>query len=107
LIRGDVGTTIPRTEQDPTGEGTTTDAEARDPDDRIRLRRRRMTIPFGRRRLILTFAFATAPVRLWEAQLLQGASDSEVAHFAQGDGLDYERAAWEGMTLLYGGHRRP
>ncbi len=66
-----------------------------------------MTIPFGRRRLTLTLAFATAPVRLWEDQVLQGASDAEVAHFVQGDTLGYDRGTWEGMTLLYGGHRRP
>lgn len=107
VTTSDVLTTILGTARNPHRDGITTDAESRDPGDRTRLRRRQMTIPFGRRRLTLTLDFATAPDRLWEDQLLQGASDAEVAHFVRGGTSGYDRGTWAGMTLLYGGHRRP
>lgn len=64
-----------------------------------------MTIPFGRRRLIVTWAVA-APPRLAAAGFPDGASDAEIVRFVRNGGVDIDRARWEGMTLIYGGVRR-
>jgi len=64
-----------------------------------------MTIPFGRRRLILTLA-AAPPPRLAASEIPDGASDAELVQWVRHGGIDVDRARWEGMTLLYGGFRR-
>lgn len=70
-----------------------------------------MTIPFGRRRLILTVAFAPATAatsaRSSLPQLMLGADDHDLARLSQQPPVDIERARWEGLALLYGGSRRP
>jgi len=67
-----------------------------------------MTIPFGRRRLVVSVAVAgrderSAPI----VDPLPGATDAELARLSRGGTIDIDRARWEGLTLLYGGLRRP
>lgn len=64
-----------------------------------------MTIPFGRRRLVVSFALAgqDAPPRALDP--LPGATDAELAHLARGGGGDIDRARWDALVLMYGGRR--
>lgn len=70
-----------------------------------------MTIPFGRRRLILTVALAGAAApgraRAVFPELPLGADDHELARLSRRPALDVDVARWEGMALIYGGARRP
>ena len=65
-----------------------------------------MTIPFGRRRLILTVAIAPASSRRWDGAAALGATDAELASFARNRAGDVDRVHWEGLRLMYGGARR-
>jgi len=66
-----------------------------------------MTIPFGRRRLVLTVALTPSPSRSSAPTPLVGADDEELARYSRRPAVDVDQAKWEGMALLYGGHRRP
>ena len=65
-----------------------------------------MTIPFGRRRLTLTFAGASSVTQDWDGVIPPGSSDQELARLSRQEPMDIDRARWEGLTLLYGGFRR-
>ena len=66
-----------------------------------------MTIPFGRRRLILSLAVQASHPTAADHPGALGATDAELAHL-NGDRLRAEeRVRWDAMTLLYGGRRRP
>jgi len=71
------------------------------------LRRRFMTIPFGRRRLIFTFSLIAAPPSGLTDMIPLGASDAELANLSRHGAIDIDRARWEGLKLIYGGPRRP
>jgi hypothetical protein len=66
-----------------------------------------MTIPFGRRRLILTVSLTKVPNAGWDQQIPVGADDRELAYYSRADAHDIERARWEALTLVFGGTRRP
>jgi len=70
-----------------------------------------MTIPFGRRRLILSVALtrtsAAAPARSTDPFWLLGADDHELARLSLQPGLVAELARLEGFSIFYGGQRRP
>jgi hypothetical protein len=66
-----------------------------------------MTIPFGRRRLIFTFALVASPPANLAETLPLDASDAELATLSRHGAIDIDRARWEGLTLIYGGARRP
>lgn len=69
-----------------------------------------MTIPFGRRRLVFTMVVDERRVRAARPfDVLPGATDAELARLVRGGSgtIDIDRARWDGLTLLYGGHRRP
>lgn len=66
-----------------------------------------MTIPFGRRRLILTFAVAPAQTERWDDVIPPGTDDVDLARLSRREPMDLDRARWEGLTLLYGGARKP
>ncbi len=67
-----------------------------------------MTIPFGRRRLVVSVAVASRHDRPDTiADPLPGATDAELARLSRGGTIDIDRARWEGLTLLYGGLRQP
>ena len=65
-----------------------------------------MTIPFGRRRLTLTFAVASPATQDWDGVIPPGSSDQDLARLSRQEPMDIDRARWEGLTLLYGGFRR-
>ena len=62
-----------------------------------------MTIPFGRRRLIVTLAVSGTPRRSWADGIPPETGDLELARLAKGGAVDIERARWETLTLIYGG----
>lgn len=66
-----------------------------------------MTIPFGRRRLVVSVALAAGapPARRLDADA--GGTDAELARLGRGPLVDIDRARWDALTLIYGGHRRP
>ena len=66
-----------------------------------------MTIPLGRRRLVVSVAVGRVAPPERVADPLPGATDAELARLARGGTIDIDRARWEGLTLLYGGLRRP
>ncbi len=70
-----------------------------------------MTIPFGRRRLIVTVALHRAgtpeSVRGAALGLPLGADDHELARLSRRPALDSDVARWPGMSLIYGAARRP
>ena len=66
-----------------------------------------MTIPFGRRRLIVTFVPAPVRSRPGDDGAALGATDAELATLARNQTVDLDRPQWEGLRLLYGGTRRP
>jgi hypothetical protein len=65
-----------------------------------------MTIPFGRRRLILTVALTSAPARFREPQRAAGADDQELVRLSRQPDVDIDLARWEGLSILYGASRR-
>jgi len=64
-----------------------------------------MTIPFGRRRFVLTMQVLNSAPFLWEGRDPLGANDAELARFNDRRLRDVEQVRWEAQTLLYGGHR--
>ena len=66
-----------------------------------------MTIPFGRRRLVLTVVAAPrhphGPVAP-ELPAAVGATDAELARLVAHDAADIDRARWQAMTMMYGPH---
>jgi hypothetical protein len=66
-----------------------------------------MTIPFGRRRLVLTMQVVADPPRLWAGTDPLGATDEELARLNRRKSADVEQLRWEAMTLMYGGPHRP
>ncbi len=66
-----------------------------------------MTIPFGRRRLIVTLAVTGAPRRPWTDDIPPETGDQDLARLAKGGAIDIERARWETLMFIYGGgHHR-
>ena len=65
-----------------------------------------MTIPFGRRRLIVTLAVTGAPRQPWASDIPPETGDRELARLAKGGAVDIERARWESLALMYGGQPR-
>lgn len=66
-----------------------------------------MTIPFGRRRLILTLSLTTTPHLTKDEGVPLGLDDRELVRWTRTEPLDIDRARWEGLSLIYGGVRRP
>ena len=62
-----------------------------------------MTIPFGRRRLVI--ALVAAPGRVSEYPAAVGASDAELARLARSVDADFAREQWETQALLQGVRR--
>ncbi len=65
-----------------------------------------MTIPFGRRRLIVTLAVTGTPRQPWAGDFPPETGDRELARLAKGGTVDIDRARWESLSLMYGGQRR-
>lgn len=67
-----------------------------------------MTIPFGRRRIVVSVAFDRTDAPLRPTAPLLGGTDAELARLAQGGPgtIDIDGARWAALTLLYGGCRR-
>ena len=63
-----------------------------------------MTIPVGRRRLVLSL-LPPAPGTAPDLPAAAAASDAELVRLAVGNATDIDRARWEAMRLIYGGHR--
>ena len=66
-----------------------------------------MTIPFGRRRLIVTLNLTTKPDLAKDDSVPLGLDDRELVRWTRTEPLDIDRARWEGLSLIYGGVRRP
>ena len=66
-----------------------------------------MTIPFGRRRLILSVALTPAQPERWDDVIPPGTDDVDLARLSRRDPMDLDRARWEGLSLIYGGARKP
>lgn len=66
-----------------------------------------MTIPLGRRRLILSLAVLASQPTAADLPSALGASDLELARLNADRHLAAERPRWDAMTLMYGGTRRP
>ena len=62
------------------------------------------TIPFGRRRLVLTLAAEPSRSRAPEPTAVLGASDAELARLASRR-YDADQARWDLWTALHGGPR--
>ena len=62
-----------------------------------------MTIPFGGRRLILTFRITPADPSKWERDIPLGVDDQELARLSRrSKELDSDLERWKGLTLIYG-----
>jgi len=59
-----------------------------------------MTIPFGRRRLVI--AFVAAPNRASDYPSAAGASDAELARLARPIDPEFARGQWETQAILQG-----
>ena len=64
-----------------------------------------MTIPVGRRRLVLSL-LPPAPPAAPDLPAAAGASDAELVRLSAAARDDLDRARWEAMRLIYGGRRR-
>jgi hypothetical protein len=65
-----------------------------------------MTIPFGRRRLVLTMQVVADPPRLWDGTDPLGATDADLARLNRRKAIDVEQLRWDAMALMYGGQHR-
>ena len=66
-----------------------------------------MTIPLGRRRLVLTVAMAPASSRPWDGAAAFGATDARLASFATNRAGDVAGAHREALRPMSAGARRP
>ena len=62
-----------------------------------------MTIPVGRRRLVLTLLPATHPPR-FDLPAALDATDAELVRLTGRGAADLDRVRWEAMRLMYGPH---
>ena len=60
-----------------------------------------MTIPLGRRRLVLTLVAPPRPAAT-EVPAAVGASDAELVRLSARQPADLDRARWEAMALMHG-----
>jgi len=65
-----------------------------------------MTIPVGRRRLVLSLRLLSPTTHRWDGIDPLDANDAELAHIGRRTDRDVDRLRWEAMTLLYGGQVR-
>ena len=65
-----------------------------------------MTIPFGRRRLVVSLVAPPTASPALDVPDALGATDAELAHLNREYHAAAERGRWEAMTLMYGGQRR-
>ena len=66
-----------------------------------------MTIPFGRRRLILTLALVPPSRPTLDGDIPPGTTDLDLARLARRAAVDLDRPRLDALTLMYGGHRQP
>jgi hypothetical protein len=64
-----------------------------------------MTIPFGRRRLIVSLVDASPRRKLFGYSMAINASDAELARLNQFNAAASDRLRWESTAALYGGPR--
>jgi len=64
-----------------------------------------MTIPFGRRRLLISLVTAPARSRAMRVPAAEAATDAELARLSGYHAALADRARWEADVALYGGFR--
>jgi hypothetical protein len=67
---------------------------------------RALTIPFGNRRIVVSFRWMSEPRRRPDPQITPELTDHELVKIASRYGASYEPAWERGLTLQYGGLRR-
>ncbi len=65
-----------------------------------------MTIPVGRRRLVLSLRLLSPATHRLNGLDPLDANDAELARIGRRTDRDVDRLRWEAMTLLYGGQVR-
>lgn len=64
-----------------------------------------MTIPFGRRRLIVSLVDAAPRRKLFRYAMADNATDAELARLNQFNAAAMDRIRWEATAALFGGPR--
>ncbi len=75
-------------------------------EDLVRRGERALTIPFGNRRMVVSFQLLPEQRRRRAPQITPEFTDHELATFASRYGATYEPAWERGLSLQYGGARR-